>query len=381
MDLGALERASAANSFYEGIDFLRAAAVFLVLWSHGGPLLSDQQRIFLYSGYFRPGFWGVTLFFSISGFLIIGQLLDMATGVRRESLKVFVMRRCLRTMPTYWLATLLVLIVGFSQWPSARDLGINLLFLQGFFSLPSVLPVAWSLVIEVWSYLLYAALAYASRFVGVSDEGGRGLFRWLPSGASLIGFALIILPVVAGVLRYEFAQSGSSVQALKQGVWPQVDALAYGGMLAWFVRSRRDLFARLTSFKILAPACLVVMSLVAATAPGLFSNVRDSLPAKSILWIAFGFYPCVGFLSCLMIVSLWRFRYSSIPVWASRPCRLLSRCSYSVYLLHLCVGSLLGGLGVGLFSFWLYLVLSIVVGSVGWLLLERPFTRLRYLIS
>ena len=374
-------RPSSPNSFYEGIDFLRAGAVFLVLWSHGGSLLPDQQRFFLYFDFFRPGFWGVSIFFAISGFLIVGQLFDIVAGARRESLRTFVIRRCLRTMPTYWLVILLVLIVGMVQWPPPNEFGANLLFLQSFLQVPSVLPVAWSLVIEVWSYFIFAALALVSREVSKYAPNFFTLNRWLSGGVSLIPVALLILPLIAGLLRYDLSFAGASVRALKQGALPQIDALAYGGMLAWVRRARPKMFDCVLSWRFLAPVCLICMSLVPATAPFLFRNVQDPLPAGFRLWISFGFYPSVGFLSCLLIVAFWRFRYSSMPAWIVMPCRSLSRCSYSVYLLHLYIAVLLAPIGVGPVPFLAYLVLSIVVGAGGWYLLEKPFSRLRYAFS
>ena len=69
------------------------------------------------------------MFFSISGFLVIGQLLDMVTGHRQETLKVFVARRWLRTVPTYW-----ILLVLFSGTGAVAWLGWSPLILNGLFS-------------------------------------------------------------------------------------------------------------------------------------------------------------------------------------------------------------------------------------------------------
>jgi peptidoglycan/LPS O-acetylase OafA/YrhL len=375
-----LNRSSGASAFYEGIDFIRAAAVFLVLWSHGGPLLPAQHHSFLYSSFFRPGFWGVTLFFSISGFLIIGQLLDMARGLRAESLRVFVLRRCLRTMPTYWLATGLVLLLGLVAWPGGEVLVANLLFLQNLAGLGSVLPVAWSLVIEVWSYMLYAFLAWLSFRSAIA---ARLLERWLPQvrfADCLLIVALFVLPVLASLIRYDWATQGVPVQQIKQGLSPQVDALAYGGLLAWFQRSRQPWFNHLSRMVWLAPLCLVSMALVTASVPFLFADVQSPVPSESVGWLAFGFYPCVGLLASVFLLSLWQFRYAWLPCRLDLLCRWLSRCSYSVYLLHLSVASLLAPLGVGSATFCLYLLSSILVGALGWRWMERPFTRLRYVL-
>jgi len=284
-------------------------------------------------------------------------------------------------MPTYWLVTLLVVFTGLAQLPSSPVLAVNLLFLQSFWQLPSVLPVAWSLVIEVWSYMLYACLAFASRGIAGHFRKCKGWLDYLPPGASLIGLSLIALPVIGGFIRYDLSLHGASVQSLKQGLWPQLDALAYGGFLAWFQRALPANFQRLASRRYLLPVCLLLMALLGATAPDLFENVDHSLPDGARAWIAFGFYPSVGLLSSLLIIAFWRFRYCLLPEWLSLACRSLSRCSYSVYLIHLYVVSFVIPMGLGFPAFVSYLLLSIVVGACSWLVLEKPFTRLRYIFS
>lgn len=339
-----------------------------------------QDRWFLYAPFFRPGFWGVTLFFSISGFLVIGQLLDMARGLRDESLRVFVLRRCLRTMPTYWLATAFVLLFGLVAWPGGITFVANLVFLQNLVGVGSVLPVAWSLVIEVWSYMLYALLAW---FACGSSAAIRLLGRFVPQVHSrdcLLIVALFALPCLASLIRYDLAMQGASVQQIKQGLFPQLDALVYGGLLAWFQRSHRVCFGRLAGVTWLAPVCLLLMALLTASVPFLFVDVQSSVPPVSVGWLAFGFYPFAGLLASVFLLSVWNFRYACLPCCLGLFCRRLSRCSYSVYLLHLSVASLLAPLATGVAQFCLYLFGSILVGAVGWRLMERPFTRLRYVL-
>ena len=334
-----------------------------MLWSHGGPLVQNKYHSLLYSQLFRPGFWGVSIFFAISGFLIIGQLLDMASGRRDESLRVFVYRRCLRTMPTYWLATLLVLLCGLAAWPGGSRLLANLLFVQDFAETGSVLPVAWSLVIEVWSYILFAWLAWGSRALAVQVPWLACRVPLVRSRDALLLVSLLCLPVIAAFIRLDWASQGASVQQIKQSFLPQVDALAYGGMLAW-----------------LTPLCLVFMALATATVPDLFAAVHNPVSSPTAVWLAFGFYPCAGLLASVFLVSFWRFRYADLPSSVGALCRWLSRCSYSVYLLHVSLASWLMSFGSGFAPFASYLIGSIAVGALGWRLLERPFTRLRYLL-
>lgn len=368
-------RQPGSGTFYEGIDLLRAGAVFLVLWSHGGQLVPEHWRPFLFSEFVRPGFWGVTIFFAISGFLIVGQLLDILSGHREESLRVFVLRRWLRTVPTYWLVLALFTLGGAVAWPGLPLLFGNLLFLQGWVpQIEVLLPVSWSLVIEEWSYLFFASLAALLAFSRRQWGLGSGeAVRWLL-------LVLLLLPVLAGLIRWASMGAGLPVQVLKQGLFSQVDALAYGGLLAWLRRRRPRLFeacAGLSAWYV--PLLLVLMALLAGTVPLLFRQVLLPVPEGFRLWLSFGFYPMAGLLSAALLVSLWRFRYDILPLFLSRACRVLSRCSYSVYLLHLPFASFLGG-WLGDASFPLYLLGSILLGDVAWRCMERPFMRLRYVL-
>ena len=126
------------------------------------------------------------------------------------------------------------------------------------------------------------------------------------------------------------------------------------------------------------PLLIGVTSLVSTTVPDLFRNVMNPLPEASRLWVAVGFYPTVGLLASALIAASWRFRYSLLPIMLQIAFRELSRCSYSVYLLHMPFVSLLLRFSMPVvLRLLLYLFGSIVIGSLSWRYLERPFMRLR----
>ena len=353
---------------------MRAGAVFLVLWSHAGPLLPEPWRDLLYANWFRPGFWGVTLFFAISGFLIIGQLLDVVTGRRQESVKVFVLRRWFRTVPTYWILLVALCGTGVVIWLGWRTLILNAFFIQGqFIGVPALLPVSWSLVIEEWSYLFYAVFTALLLFCRRRYQ----LPHWLMERSFLA--LLLFLPCLSGLLRWWVIDQGASVQMIKQGLIPQIDALSYGGLLAWWLRRSPERFNRLAqSGNVMLPILIIVICVVSTSVPDLFRNVLDPLPESSRLWVAFGFYPTVGLLASALIASSWKFRYSFLPSAMRRAFRELSRCSYSVYLLHMPLASLLIQFNLPLIlRLIIYFLGSIGLGSLCWQCLERPFMRLR----
>ena len=345
-----------------------------MLWSHAGPLLPETWPSVLSANWFRPGFWGVTIFFAISGFLIIGQLLDVLMDRRQETLRVFVLRRWFRTVPTYWILLAVFSCTGIVIWFGWRALFLNALFVQGpMIGIPVLLPVSWSLVIEEWSYLFYAAFTALLLFFRRRYQ----ISLCLIERSFLV--LLLFLPCLTGVLRWLALDQGASVQMIKQGLFLQIDALTYGGLLAWWIRRSPENFNRLArSGNVILPLLIIIICGVSTSVPDLFRNVLDPLPQASRLWVAFGFYPTVGVLASALIVSSWKFRYSLLPSAVSRSFRELSRCSYSVYLLHMPLASLLLQFhmptAVRLIA---YLLGSIGIGSLSWHCLERPFMRLR----
>ena len=311
--------------------------MFLVLWSHSGHLLPEAWRQILTPIWFRPGFWGVTVFFSISGFLVIGQLLDMVTG-HRQGLES-VCGAALVANSSYLLDSLGVIqrhgcrgVVGWSP------LILNGLFLQGPMGLaPVLLPVSWSLVIEEWSYLGFAALAALLLFCRQQFQASKH------SLDRTFLVVLLILPALAGALRWWALDQDVSVQALKQALFLQIDALCYGGLLAWCLRRVPRSFHRFAGTgAVTAPLVLGAFCLLSTSVPELFKNVLQPVSeGASRIWLAFGFYPFAGILSAALVAASWQFRYSMFPEYLRRACQVLSRCSYSVYLVHLPLAHLL----------------------------------------
>ena len=144
-----------------GLDVLRAAAIMGVVCAHGFVVLYPHLVGVL--GIFgHGGFYGVELFFVLSGFLI-GQILirqGSALGYA-ANVAVFYVRRWFRTLPLFFLFLGINVWlelhfrqhrVGFSETLSH---GVFLRNLTGFHM--SFFPESWSLAIEEWFYLLFPA--------------------------------------------------------------------------------------------------------------------------------------------------------------------------------------------------------------------------------
>lgn len=93
-------------SYFRQLDGLRAFAITLVIVEHfGGPL----------GRFYSGGYYGVDLFFVISGFLITSILLKNQHRHFSSAYKTFMGRRVLRIFPIYYLALLIFFIVDFSS--------------------------------------------------------------------------------------------------------------------------------------------------------------------------------------------------------------------------------------------------------------------------
>lgn len=152
-----------------GLDVMRALAIILVLIGHLGHVgLYDNNYLMYLFGYF-----GVELFFVLSGFLI-GQILIRDLLLKEFSfsgLKKFWINRWMRTLPLYYL----VLIIRITVEGKGLHLP-HFFFLQNAQVVPeydsSWFGESWSLAIEEFFYLSLPLLLFiASKFLkGITGQ-------------------------------------------------------------------------------------------------------------------------------------------------------------------------------------------------------------------
>lgn len=136
---------------------------------------------------FTYGFYGVHLFFVVSGFVILMTL-------ERSNVRQFVISRLARLYPAYWLACLLTfgILTAFQPFPYAIGFGeflVNLTMLQDFVKVPPIDGVYWSLSYELGFYAFMFALfgLRLQRFAAV-------LPFYMIAGAVLFHFAARHIP-------------------------------------------------------------------------------------------------------------------------------------------------------------------------------------------
>ena len=143
---------------YSLLDFYRYFAALTVCVSH---------FIFNYNKSLHFEFTsilGVELFFILSGFVLAPQILKLQIDINKN-LKIFLLRRWIRTIPPYLVAlSCAAILVGFGDY-------LNLLkfltYTQNFFSdSPSrnFFSVAWSLSVEEWFYIILPLLIFINQY-------------------------------------------------------------------------------------------------------------------------------------------------------------------------------------------------------------------------
>jgi peptidoglycan/LPS O-acetylase OafA/YrhL len=155
---GAVAPHSESRNF--GLDVARLLACSLVLLAHCTaiflPMFGATVPVFV----LLSAYWGVELFFVLSGFLIGRLLFAIAeTDPTPRGWLIFMVRRWMRTLPLYWLW---LLVLPFAL-PPPPHLGARLLmFLTMTQNLAWPMPrdewfnASWSLTIEEWFYLLFS---------------------------------------------------------------------------------------------------------------------------------------------------------------------------------------------------------------------------------
>lgn len=157
----------------DGLRFLAIAAVFYFhvhewfrQFGSGPGLVPNTSDNF--SQFLRHGYWGVQLFFVLSGFILGYPFArHYLQGKKKPTLKAFFLRRVTRLEPPYIVAMVICLVLAAIRLPGARSV-LARHFLAGlayahglvFHTMNNVNGVAWSLEVEIQFYILVPFLAY-----------------------------------------------------------------------------------------------------------------------------------------------------------------------------------------------------------------------------
>jgi peptidoglycan/LPS O-acetylase OafA/YrhL len=150
--------ARTSNGRLEFLDALRGIAALVVALQHLGEVIWPQLVVFSHV-WWRPGEFGVLVFFICSGFII------PASMERRGDLAEFWIGRAFRLFPLYFAVVGLGVVAFATPWaaPGAgyrpvTDTVINATMLQVFSTRPLVIGASWTLGYEMVFYLVMTVL-------------------------------------------------------------------------------------------------------------------------------------------------------------------------------------------------------------------------------
>jgi peptidoglycan/LPS O-acetylase OafA/YrhL len=241
------------------IDGLRGIAIAAVVWFHiwqisRQPVTVPFVNLSLQS-IAETGFFGVALFFFISGFVLaLPYAKAHLSGTQQPSLRHFAQRRFLKIVPSYVLCGAVMFAIGYRSYATfgdaARDVTFHLLFIHDWFAATkfSINGVMWSLGVEVQFYVLFPLLILA--FVRRPVWTALGLFA------------------IANGWRVSAMLANHSFYAQRLEVLPGYIDLFAAGMLAAFAYvaialRRPQLAQRRWAFSALSVAGFVALYLLA----------------------------------------------------------------------------------------------------------------------
>ena len=345
-----------------GLDLARSIAIILVLFSHSRFLTdSPESYLFLTVG----AKFGVELFFVLSGFLIGTVLLrQFEVGLNTKLLFRFWLRRWFRTLPAYF-GLLVFIWIFFSE--------VNYLY---FFFLQDLVggnwdlvPVSWSLVIEEWFYLVFPLLIILCSFF---NKKNAFLFS---------AFALLIVSQVHPANEY-FSCSYDSrplvcfENEIRKSTF-RFGSLGFGAILAYvsFKYDLKEAFQKYSYFFISLLALTFV--LLAVFCYQVVSGETDRFFSTPLTFALF--YPLMGSAAVLFVISLYSFEFK-FPKLLTNVVSYVSITSYSNYLWHMLLFKYFNSLSEYFLSYHLvtiFFIASFFTAGVSYLILEKPFLRLR----
>lgn len=317
-DRGASAKSAHAQRML-GLDGLRGAAVILVVAFHLWPAVVPG------------GFVGVSLFFTLSGFVITRGLLGEIGRSSSVRLRAFWGRRLRRLWPAA-VITLVLIMTIWALWGKLTpaiggDIGASFAQVANWRFLSSgnaygttadASPVAhfWSLAIEEQYYLIIPLVAWACR-----------------RSPTLLGAALVA--IVGGSMLATFANSGNST-VVYYSTFTRAAEIAIGGLLAvgahFLVRHRvtRPAPVLVTRSRLAATRVGLICVGVAGAAALVWASLATSLGTS--FYYRGGLTLLAAGSAAAIIAAVWCAPFVRALSW--RPLVWMGAVSYAVYLFH-----------------------------------------------
>lgn len=340
------------------IQALRGIAAISVVAFHS---LSIEQK---YSGgdlllpeFLRFGQSGVDLFFVISGFVMV--TVTKGRFARSGEMMRFLWGRLSRIYPTYWFYFFLTAAIFLikANWDNSSQ-GHQTQFISSFLLLPSnqlpLVIVAWSLIHELWFYLVFTVLLkFHERFLLPS------LFLW--------GLIITIVNLLVTVTDLSVGE--------RIALHPYSLEFIIGALIAVFISKGR-------TPRISARNGVLIITLVLSVGVPI-AYASDVLKQEGLLRVSI-----IGTLYGLLVLSVTTIEKLN-KITVPKYLQFFGDISYTVYLSHVLVLSVIGRLWLmlspvpnslldNLLACLIMLAAVVGYGWVGYRLVEQPIMQVSH---
>lgn len=308
---GAAEKKS--KVYFPNLNGVRAIAALMVVVAH---IELDKQNFGLRKLDFLTltnfGRVGVSIFFSLSGFLITYLLLEEKRTFSKISFPNFYMRRILRIWPLYYFLVLIGLVVN---WPDAKPFVLSIFFLPNLaFTMqliPAIFDPIWSIGTEEQFYIFHP---HFFRF-----KTTRQIFN------ALLIFLVVFLAGVQVIRHFQYKSDWLGALA-QLTYYMRFDNMMLGALVAviFYNTKYKDFKFRLQGLFDLVFNKYVQIILSVVLLVTIYFYVTYNFPEGDFL---------IAGLSALLIVNLCQAE-TSIYTLSNKKLMFVGEVSYGIYLLH-----------------------------------------------
>ncbi len=338
-----------AKSQLNSVQLARGFAALAVVAFHAETIQEKYFQVKVLPQFFDGGISGVDLFFVISGFVMV--LTTRGRHGKPKEVGKFLWNRFFRIYPTYWAYFIALVPVACCSRRSStrRRAGGSTSSRRSSCCPPTSCPillVAWTLTLELWFYVVFAIILFLPE-------------RWLIAALSVWFVALVAINWGGPISANPYLELPTNAMAIE---------FVFGGAVALLFRHLSRVVAAIAGVAGVA----VVIVLGNPVPADLYAGPGLERP----------FTLGVGY--ALILLSITALEHRSGGVGVLKRFTVLGDMSYSVYLGHILVLSLLGrvwasisgGFGTNLLAVIAWWVLSIAlvlaVGYLSYRLIERP---------
>ena len=298
-----------------GLDALRALAVAGVLAAHLSIWIletghwSDDSIAKWAAISFTGGFFGVELFFVLSGYLMgVVAIRDFSSGINLLTLKAYYTKRVMRVVPAYYAA---VILLGVAAWtlhspgPTYR----HFIFFYSPTEAEPFFPIGWTLSVQMLFYLIVPFLFLPQKRLALVTAG--------------------ILTFYAARLLYAL-YGGGEFEMLHRLPGLRIDGLLVGLLVAVIGHEVPALFRIFTTRFSTIFLAILVMIPAYIMADQFVNHIEIRTHWSPALWA--NFFLWIPLAIALMLPGLEK--HLSAPPLIAKIVMLLSIGSYGFYLVH-----------------------------------------------